>query len=141
MPHQLKDPTATAVGFNEEDFIDLGEGFATIVQPDPRSGVMGFVSFSYDEFIDYSKALVIDVRNDMLEDATRVNNDTDVLIAKAVITALNHQLYMQYGALEFEWPTDDQYVALYQSLDRSVRDYERPQQLIYFDKATHGQPT
>lgn len=126
MSEHRNESTAIAVGYQESDIINIADNFGTVVAPDPKEGVAGFASFAYEEFINFSKALIVDVRNDMLRATSAgIENDTDLAIANAVLAALSSTLYQKYGPLEFEWPISDKYVEMYQFLYKTVFDYNR----------------
>jgi hypothetical protein len=127
MPNSIKDPTATAVGYDTDDIIDIAEDFGTVVEPDPREGIQGFVSFSFEGFINFAKALIVDVRNDDYSSRLSMDHKLDVVMAHAITTALGHGLYDQYGPYIRNWPKDDKYVLMHSALTKLLEEHRQRQ--------------
>lgn len=118
MSDHIKDPTATAVGYDSDDILDIAEEFGTVVEPDEPAGISGFVTFSFKGFIDFAKALIVDVRNDDYTSQISMENDLDVMVAHAIVTALGSGLFSKYGPLIRNWPKDDKYVLMHSAIDK-----------------------
>jgi hypothetical protein len=110
----------------EDEFLNIADNYATVVEPDADAGVEGFVSFGFEEFLSYSIAIVsvTRARNRLLESDQQINNHIDFAIGKAILAVLSSNLSEQYGFVEADWPSENEYVAMYNALYATVRTYE-----------------
>lgn len=115
---------ASSSDFDDNDFLELGDEYGTIVDCDPVAGQMGFADFSFDGFLDYSRRLVVLARtNQPAESTPDIQNDLEFNVARACLAALASELDIRYSGSQ--WEPRDQYVLSYVELMTAIRQYEQ----------------
>jgi hypothetical protein len=117
---------ASSSDFTDDDFLDVGDEFGTIVDCDPVSGQMGFADFSFSEFLDYSRRIVVLARSHQappIQPKPGIQNELEYNVARATFDALTSELDKKYQGNS--WLPLDPYVINYVELFTALRQYEQ----------------
>jgi hypothetical protein len=110
--------------FDNDELLDLAEDHGTVVDTDPEDGVLGFVTFSEQGFIDFCHDLIKQVRRaDEIEPPSVIHTHMDYIMALGAFSPLSRALRNTYG--NREWPKDDRYVQAFDALFAAILSFER----------------
>lgn len=116
--------STTVLDFDNEELLAIAEDHGTVVDTDPDKGVMGFVDFSEQGFLDFCHDLITEARRtDEVGPPTLIETHMDYIMAVGAFNPLAKVLRSTYKGQE--WPKDDKYVQAFDALFAAILDFER----------------